>query len=63
MLKNRLKELSLKKDNSEKIEIIKDSGLSLIKGGKIQPTCSRLASCSCNGGNEPPIGDCAWNVD
>lgn len=57
MLKNRLKELSQKNDNSRKIEIIKDSALSEIKGG----TCGQLTDCSWNSANCPNLKTCGWN--
>lgn len=60
MLKNRLNELSQKGDNSKKIEIIKESELSQIKGGK-EPVCGKLATCGWNSSDCPNLTSCSWN--
>jgi hypothetical protein len=61
MLKNRLKELSKKGDNSKRIEIIKDSGLSQIRGGKEAP-CSVLTTCGWNNDTVcPKLTSCDWH--
>jgi hypothetical protein len=60
MLKNRLKELAKKGDNSTKLEIIKESGLGLIKGGLVA-ICGKLTTCGWNHDTCPNLTDCTWN--
>ena len=58
MLKNHLKDLNSKKLIGKSIEMINQSELSQIKGGKKLPDCPNLQDCD----NLLNIPDCGHNI-